>query len=223
MLVGDAADETHFGYHFLHDPVATEGPAHILERFADAPVRPDVMPRPREHFDAKYRRLVGALGHRWETPHERAMATACLVVERWLPRLLHNGDVHTMAWSLEARVPFADGELLEVARRVSPEAAMRGGVEKAVLRGALRGVIPEVVRVRTKSALPKDLGDGRRYQALCTKEIARSGDVLGAVLDVDALRRLCDERTTPTERDRALLFRVVCLARWARRWGVRVG
>lgn len=223
VLVGDAADETHFGYHFLHDAVATEGPSRILERFADAPVRPDVMARPRDHFDAKYRALVGALGHRWDTPRERAMATACLVVERWLPRLLHNGDVHTMAWSLEARVPFADGELLEAARRVSPEAAMHGGVEKAVLRGALRGVIPEVVRTRTKSALPKDLGDGGRYQRLCAKEIARSGDVIGAVLDVDALRRLCEERSTPTERDRALLFRVVCLARWARRWGVRVG
>jgi len=223
VLVGDAADETHFGYHFLHDTAATEGPARILERFADARVQPDVMARPREHFDAKYRALVRELGHRWDTPRDRAMATACLVVERWLPRLLHNGDVHTMAHGLEARVPFADGELLAVARRVSPEAAMRGGVEKAVLREALRGVVPEVVRVRTKSALPKDLGDGRRYQALCEREIARSGDVLGAVLDVDALRRLCDVRSTLAERDRALLFRVVCLARWARRWGVRVG
>ena len=28
-------------------------------------------------------------------------------------------------------------------------------------------------------------------------------------------------RATPAERERALLFRVICLARWARRWGVR--
>jgi asparagine synthase (glutamine-hydrolysing) len=220
VLVGDAADETHFGYHFLHDDVATESPARILERFADAPIRRAVMAQPRAHFDAKYRALVTGLGHRWDAPRDRAMATACLVVERWLPRLLHNGDIHTMAHGLEARVPFADGALLDIARRVSPEAAMRGGVEKAVLREALRGVVPEVVRVRTKSALPKDLGDGRRYQRLCAREIERAGDLLTAVLDVDVLRRWCDERTVLAERERALLFRVVCLVRWARRWGV---
>jgi hypothetical protein len=40
------------------------------------------------------------------------------------------------------------------------------------------------------------------------------------VLDVDVLRRWCDERTVLAERERALLFRVVCLARWAQRWDV---
>lgn len=221
VLVGDAADETHFGYHFLHDPVATEAPARILERFADAPLRPGLLDRPREHFDARYRALARALGHRWGTARERTLATACLVVERWLPRLLHNGDVHTMAWGLEARVPFADAELLALAGTIPPEAAMRDGVEKRVLREALRDVVPEAVRTRTKSALPKDLGDHTRYQRLCAREIVRSGDLLSPLLNLDVLRVWCDERTPLAERERALLFRVICLARWARRWGVR--
>lgn len=222
VLVGDAADETHYGYHFLLDPEATESPGRILARFADPPLRAGVLPRAREHFDAKYRALAEDLGHRWTSPRDRVLATTCLVVERWLPRLLHNGDVHTMAHGLEARVPFADRGLLALAGSVPPELARRGGVEKQLLREALRGVVPEMVRIRTKSALPKDLGDATPYQRLCEREIARSGDLLAALLDLDVLRRWCGERTILAERERALLFRVITLARWARRWGVRL-
>jgi hypothetical protein len=32
------------------------------------------------------------------------------------PRLLHNGDIHTMAFSVEARLPFADNNVPELSR-----------------------------------------------------------------------------------------------------------
>src|SRR5258708_18528122 len=130
ILVGDAADETHWGYHFLLDDAATRGPAAILRRFGGVPIRRDRLADPEAHFAGKYRALVDAAGGRWATPAERRQATTYLIVKRWLARLLHNGDIHAMAHSLEARVPFADVELLAAAARVPPEPGLRGAVEK---------------------------------------------------------------------------------------------
>ncbi|MBI5515621.1 MAG: asparagine synthase (glutamine-hydrolyzing) [Deltaproteobacteria bacterium] len=222
VLVGDAADETHYGYHFLLDPEATAGPEAILRRLGGAPVKASVMARPIEHFSEKYRILAQDSGHRWEGPEARLLATSFLVLERWLPRLLHNGDAHTMAHGLEARVPFADRGLLAVASAVPPSEALAGATEKSLLREAARAVLPEDLRLRKKSALPKDQGAGSAYQRLAARAIADEGDLLGAVLDLDALRTLSAPEHRPDERERALLFRVLCLARWARIHGVRL-
>lgn len=215
VLVGDAADETHYGYHFLLDPEATADPRGIIERFA----APGLWSDAASHFAAKYRGLAEAAGHDWRTPGARVLATTWLVVHRWLPRLLHNGDIHGMAHGLEARVPFADRELLALARRIGPARGLAAGVEKAALREALRGVIPEAIRVRRKSALPKDQGVAALYQ----REAARVLDE--GILDGGlpggarfAIAALCARPVD--ERERALLFRVICLAHWTRAYGV---
>lgn len=53
--MGDAADETHYGYHFLLDSEATQGPAQILRRFSNPPIRKDLLANPTSHFDGVYR------------------------------------------------------------------------------------------------------------------------------------------------------------------------
>lgn len=222
VLVGDAADETHYGYHFLLDPVATERPRRILERFAGPAadlVRPDVLDRPLDHFEEKYRNLVRDAGHDDRSPLARTLGTTWLIVHRWLPRLLHNGDIHTMAHSLEARVPFAAETVLQVARRVPPSIALEGGVEKALLRRASRGLIPEVIRLRRKSALPKDQGPGiaRFYQ----DQVRPMIDRLGSLLDPDRLASLCAADVLD-EGERALLFRLAGLGYFAEAHGVEI-
>src|SRR5256885_3861213 len=49
---------------------------------------------------------------------------------------------------LEARVPFAARSLVELAGRIGPATGLRGGVEKWLLREALRGIVPESIRTR---------------------------------------------------------------------------
>jgi asparagine synthase (glutamine-hydrolysing) len=221
VLVGDAADETHYGYHFLLDPIASSSPGRLLERFADPPLRAGLLPQAIDHFDDHYRALARDAGHRFTTPHDCTLATTWLIVNRWLPRLLHNGDIHGMAHSLELRVPFADRALLDVARTVPPRLGLRDGVEKALLRDAVRGVVPEQIRVRKKSALPKDQGSARIYQ----REAARllDGDErLDGLLDRDRILALCDPARVLDERERALLFGVIGLAHWARAFEVRM-
>jgi asparagine synthase (glutamine-hydrolysing) len=201
VLVGDAADETHYGYHFLLDAGA---PATILQRLGSVPIRPRVDPDPIARLDAEYRDVAGEPG---------VAGTTRLIVERWLPRLLHDGDIQCMAFGLEARVPFGAVGLVDVASRIAPARALAGGVEKAALRDALRGLVPDAIRTRRKSALPKEQASAAIYRA----ELARLNlhPLVTELVDLDTLARLSDD-----ERGRACRFRVLALHHWAIAHGV---
>ena len=62
-------------------------------------------------------------------------------------------DNMTMAWGLEARVPFLDHELVELAARIPAEHKIREG-GKYVLKEAARQVIPAAVIDRPKGYFP---------------------------------------------------------------------
>jgi len=68
--------------------------------------------------------------------------------ETILPSLLHYEDRNSMAFSIEARLPFLDYRLVEFAFGLPAEQKIRGGVSKAILRNSMRGVLPEAVRTR---------------------------------------------------------------------------
>jgi len=61
-------------------------------------------------------------------------------------------DRMTMAASLEARVPFLDREVVELAAGIPPEFKVQGGVSKLVLREAMRGLLPAETLGRAKHA-----------------------------------------------------------------------
>lgn len=65
-----------------------------------------------------------------------------------LPRLLRYEDRNSMAFGIEARVPFLDVRLIELAVRLPDRLRVNGGVTKAVLRQAMRGRVPEAVLAR---------------------------------------------------------------------------
>jgi asparagine synthase (glutamine-hydrolysing) len=208
VLVGDAADETHYGYHFLLDPEATASPRTIINRFGGVAVRREVMADPVAVFADRYSAWM-----RGGDEDERIAGTTRLIVERWLPRLLHNGDIHCMRSGVEARVPFADIELLALAATVPPRAGLQGG-EKARLRAALRGVVPEEIRTRRKSALPKDQHAQAVYQREAARLLAEPPALVRELVDVAAMRPLLDPSRELGEWERAGLLssdRVVSL------------
>ncbi|HET8897343.1 MAG TPA: asparagine synthase (glutamine-hydrolyzing) [Rhodanobacteraceae bacterium] len=217
VMVGDAADETHYGYHFLLDQHATRDPTHILQRLtADPYLRPGLLPQPLEHYGTIYRDLARNAGLDWRTPAACLRATQWLVRHRWLQRLLHNGDIHSMAHGLEARVPFGDIEVLDLAATIPAELALHDGVEKAMLREASRGALPEAVRLRRKSALPKDQGNGESLRRHALDVLATDAGRLDGLLDVVRLRRRCADPTPLDEHERAVMFRTCALAHWSR-------
>ncbi|MEV6342479.1 N-acetylglutaminylglutamine amidotransferase [Actinoplanes sp. NPDC051851] len=62
-------------------------------------------------------------------------------------------DNMTMAWGLEARVPFLDHELVELAAACPPGVKLAHG-GKGVLKDAARGLVPDEVIDRTKGYFP---------------------------------------------------------------------
>lgn len=62
-------------------------------------------------------------------------------------------DNMTMAWGLEARVPFLDHEFVELAAACPPELKLAGG-GKGVLKEAGRRIVPHEVIDRTKGYFP---------------------------------------------------------------------
>ncbi|ROZ89435.1 N-acetylglutaminylglutamine amidotransferase [Gordonia sp. OPL2] len=62
-------------------------------------------------------------------------------------------DTMTMAWGLEARVPFLDHEFVELAATCPPDLKLAGG-GKGVLKEAGRALLPSAVIDRTKGYFP---------------------------------------------------------------------
>jgi asparagine synthase (glutamine-hydrolysing) len=65
-----------------------------------------------------------------------------------LPPLLRYEDRNSMAFSVEARMPFLDYRLVERAAALPASTLMRDGWTKAVLRDAMKGIVPDSVRCR---------------------------------------------------------------------------
>lgn len=64
------------------------------------------------------------------------------------PALLRYEDRNSMAHSIESRVPFMDYRLVEFAYSANASYKIRKGFTKALLRNALKGILPEKIRTR---------------------------------------------------------------------------
>ena len=67
-----------------------------------------------------------------------------------------------MAWGIEARVPFLDREFIDYAMGLDPKAKMggKGKIEKAVIREAFEGFLPEAILNRQKEQFSDGVGYG---------------------------------------------------------------
>lgn len=66
-----------------------------------------------------------------------------------LPSLLRYEDRNSMAFSIEARVPFLDYRVVEFAFALPPAAKFDHGLTKRVLREAMAGIVPAPILART--------------------------------------------------------------------------
>jgi asparagine synthase (glutamine-hydrolysing) len=152
---GQGADEVFAGYHWYppllesDDPVADYAGVffdrdHVEfgEAVADAFVGAD--------FSRQFvERHFGAPGAQRAIDKALRLDTQIMLVDDPVKRV----DNMTMAWGLEARVPFLDHELVELAARMPAEFKVAGG-GKGVLKEAARAVIPAAVIDRPKGYFP---------------------------------------------------------------------
>lgn len=60
-----------------------------------------------------------------------------------IPVILHEDDLNAMYFSIENRSPFLDRELFEFCHRIPVRHLIQNGAAKAVLRDAVRGIVPD--------------------------------------------------------------------------------
>ncbi|MBT7691977.1 MAG: asparagine synthase, partial [Gemmatimonadales bacterium] len=88
-------------------------------------------------------------------------AGLALELESRLPSwILVISDRCAMANGVEARVPFLDHRLIELTCQLPPALKMRCFKEKAVLRAAMRGALPESIRRRRKRPFMTPIREG---------------------------------------------------------------
>jgi asparagine synthase (glutamine-hydrolysing) len=131
-------------------------------------------------------------------------------------------DNMTMAWGLEARVPFLDHELVELAAACPPELKLAHG-GKGVLKEAARGIVPDAVIDRPKGYFPvpaiRQLEGPYldRVRTALTDSAARDRGLFNPAL-VDRL--LADPNTTRTTLGSNALWQLALLEMWLQHHGI---
>jgi asparagine synthase (glutamine-hydrolysing) len=155
---GQGADEVFAGYSW-YPPLADVERDKALETYR------------REFFDRPHEDLVTQLAPAWLPDHDASRAfveahfknpgaetaldaalrldSNVMLVDDPVKRV----DNMTMAFGLEARVPFLDHEVVELAAACPPELKLAEG-GKGVLKAASRGVVPDAVIDRPKGYFP---------------------------------------------------------------------
>ena len=106
------------------------------ERYRDTLTQVPLLPE--EKAETRRRREMSYLNLRW-----------------FMQTLLDRMDRTSMAWGLEARVPFADHRIVEYVYNVPWSMKYENGMEKKLLRDACRDLLPPQLLYRKKSPYPK--------------------------------------------------------------------
>ena len=132
--------------------------------------------------------------------------------------LLPKIDIATMAFSLEARSPLLDHELMELAASIPARATRRSGAQRKIaLRGALRGWLPDAILDGRKQGfelpvarwLRTDLAPFTR-EVLLDRESAERG-----WMRPEAVEALIDRARRRHRRPRPQLWSLLTLELWA--------
>lgn len=142
-------------------------------------------------------------------------------LEGGLPSLMAEvTDREARWWGVEARHPFFDRRLVEFCYALPAEARLRDGWPRVVVRDAMRGILPEEVRLRAA----KTDRNPSLVRRLLTLDRARLDDLIerdpsavAPYVDVDRLR-LAYRRfaARPTVEDLLTVWKTATLALWLR-------
>ncbi|MEY9996542.1 asparagine synthase (glutamine-hydrolyzing) [Streptomyces sp. V4I8] len=155
---GQGADEVFAGYHWypqLAEVSREDEPERYAATYFDRPhtdlarvLRPEMLPRD-DVSDSFVRDHMAAPGAQTALDAALRLDTHVMLVDDPVKRV----DNMTMAWGLEARVPFLDHELVELAAACPPELKLADG-GKGIVKEAGRKLLPREVVDRPKGYFP---------------------------------------------------------------------
>jgi asparagine synthase (glutamine-hydrolysing) len=185
---------------------------HLRSRLFTADARAEMTTPVGEHIEQLFRESGS-----------REPLTQCLYVDlcSYLPdNILTKVDRMSMAVSLEARVPFLDKEMVELAFRVPDRLKIRGGVSKWILKRVAERYIPKQAVYRPKEGFSvplkhwiaethRDLTD----ELLAEQRIRRDG-----ILHWPEVKRLKDEHIAGQRNHSHQLWTLMLFQAWQDRW-----
>ncbi len=136
------------------------------------------------------------------------------------PNLLRYEDKNSMAFSIEARVPFLDHELVEFIFKLPIDQKIDGGWNRAVYRRAMRGRIPELNRLRrskigfTNPEVTWIRGRSARMRAIFDSATCRGR----GIYDNDRLVRDFDAWLAGAPGDPLIFWRTMVTELWMQRY-----
>lgn len=162
------------------------------------------------------RRAFAEIVRRSRQADSANMAQA-LVINTWLTgNALLNCDKVTMAYSLEARVPFFDPTLMDFAAGVPPEIRMISN--KYVLREAMRPLLPTFALERPKQPFSTPILEWFRtsLSERIQERLLDSGAVIHNLFEPAALEKLLRDHFSGRAPQVEMVFRLLTLETWAK-------
>jgi asparagine synthase (glutamine-hydrolysing) len=144
-----------------------------------------------------------------------------LELRQRLPELLlARMDRIAMASSVEAREPFLDHELVELAMALPPRMKYRNGQGKHVLREAMRDAVPAEILARPKQGFGSPMEEWLRGGFGRDAQAAVRGSALAEreLLDYDVVDRLFAAHRRGRGDWSKHLWNLYCVSRWYDRW-----
>jgi asparagine synthase (glutamine-hydrolysing) len=138
-------------------------------------------------------------------------------VEFGLPELLRYEDRNSMAFHIEARVPFVDYRVMEYAFRFADGLRIRDGWTKYLLRAAMRDALPESIAWR-RDKVGFETPERAWMQALLRDRLLPGEELRSAAfVQPERFRALVEAARTDGVTSR-LLWRLINLELWLRAW-----
>jgi asparagine synthase (glutamine-hydrolysing) len=136
--------------------------------------------------------------------------------EEVVPVILHEDDINAMGCSIENRSPFLDRRLFEYANAIPTRHLVRNGYAKAVLRDAMRGIVPDtVIDNHRKVGFNASIKDLVSTNDKGSREALLSDGPIFEYVKRDAVAQLLEEPELANSRSK-FLFNFICAATFLR-------
>ena len=136
----------------------------------------------------------------------------------FLNGLLLVDDKLNMAHAVEGRVPFLDNDLVDYVTRIPAEFKLRPGQSKAVLRQAMRGLLPDETLFRRKQGFtPPDRTWYKQHSLGYLRELILGPRALArGYFQPAGLQQILDDHLNDRKDNRFLLWSLMCFEWWHR-------
>ena len=203
VLSGECSDEIFGGYPWFYRPemLYRDFFPFIHDPFARVNLFDDKLTLKDEGFDylsGMYKKIIEECPVLEDDTDDMVLARRAtyLSVNYFGASLLQRKDRMSMYSSVEARVPFADNRLLEFVYNVPWSIKFEKGVEKALLRNAMKNKLPDKILWRKKSPYPKTHSPiyEKAVRDILKNRLA-AGGILSDILKKDKLEEILSGNT----------------------------